>query len=152
MSVLSPVRVLLGLEDRIGKGRVGLVGHQRNALLTIRQQLYTHIQKLDFAFFDSRPTGKILSRIIGDINSLKDVLSNSVTTLIPDMITVIAVVGIMFTKNPKLAAASLISTPFMVGTCASEVAGIPKEKFQSECVYPRGYVRDADHQELHGGG
>ena len=85
-----------------------------NILLTIRQQLYTHIQKLDFAFFDSRPTGKILSRIIGDINSLKDVLSNSVTTLIPDMITVIAVVGIMFTKNPKLAAASLISTPFMV--------------------------------------
>ena len=77
-----------------------------NILLTIRQQLYTHIQKLDFAFFDSRPTGKILSRIIGDINSLKDVLSNSVTTLIPDMITVIAVVGIMFTKNPKLAAAS----------------------------------------------
>ena len=31
-------------------------------------------------------------------------------------------------------------------------AGIPKEKFQSECVYPRGYVRDADHQELYGGG
>ena len=65
-------------------------------LLTIRQQLYTHIQKLDFQFFDSRPTGKILSRIIGDINSLKDVLSNSVTTLIPDMVTVIAVVLILF--------------------------------------------------------
>lgn len=42
-------------------------------LLTIRQELYTHIQKLGFKFFDSRPTGKILSRIIGDINSLKDV-------------------------------------------------------------------------------
>ena len=83
-------------------------------LLTIRQQLYTHIQKLDFQFFDSRPTGKILSRIIGDINSLKDVLSNSVTTLIPDMVTVIAVVVIMFSKNAKLAAAALISTPLMV--------------------------------------
>ena len=43
-------------------------------LLTIRQELYTHIQTLDFQFFDSRPTGKILARIIGDINSLKDVL------------------------------------------------------------------------------
>ena len=43
-----------------------------------------HIQTLDFHFFDSRPTGKILSRIIGDINSLKDVLSNCVTTLIQD--------------------------------------------------------------------
>ena len=82
-------------------------------LLTIRQQLYTHIQKLDFRFFDSRPTGKILSRIIGDINSLKDVLSNCVTTLIPDGLTVIAVVMIMVWKNPKLALASLMTIPFM---------------------------------------
>lgn len=84
-----------------------------NILLTIRQELYTHIQKLDFAFFDSRPTGKILSRIIGDINSLKDVLSNFVTTLIPDMLTVFAVVAIMVAKNPRLALASLMTIPFM---------------------------------------
>lgn len=82
-------------------------------LLTIRQELYTHIQKLDFHFFDSRPTGKILSRIIGDINSLKDVLSNCVTTLIPDGLTVIAVVVIMVWKNPKLAFASMLTIPFM---------------------------------------
>lgn len=85
-----------------------------NVLVNIRQQLYTHIQTLDFKFFDSRPTGKILARIIGDINSLKDVLSNSVTTLIPDFITICAVVIIMFIKNPLLAAASLISIPFMI--------------------------------------
>ncbi len=84
-----------------------------NILLTIRQELYTHIQKLDFAFFDSRPTGKILSRIIGDINSLKDVLSNFVTTLIPDALTVVAVVAIMVGKNPRLALASLMTIPFM---------------------------------------
>ncbi len=83
-------------------------------LVTIRQQLYTHIQTLDFKFFDSRPTGKILARVIGDINSLKDVLSNSVTTLIPDFITICSVVGIMFFKNAKLAAAALISIPLMV--------------------------------------
>ncbi len=82
-------------------------------LLTIRQELYTHIQTLDFNFFDSRPTGKILARIIGDINSLKNVLSNSVTTLIPDFITICAVVGIMFAKDSVLAAASLISLPLM---------------------------------------
>ncbi|BBF43391.1 lipid A export ATP-binding/permease protein MsbA [Lachnospiraceae bacterium KM106-2] len=85
-----------------------------NILVTIRQQLYTHIQTLDFEFFDSRPTGKILARIIGDINSLKDVLSNSVTTLIPDFVTIVAVVVIMFVKNAALAAASLISLPFMI--------------------------------------
>lgn len=96
-------------------------------LLTIRQELYTHIQTLDFKFFDSRPTGKILSRIIGDINSLKDVLNNCVTTLIPDFLTVIAVVVIMFAKNPLLAAASLLSAPFMaVGTVLIELKAHPR--------------------------
>ncbi|MBQ9141357.1 MAG: ABC transporter ATP-binding protein, partial [Lachnospiraceae bacterium] len=83
-------------------------------LVTIRQELYTHIQTLDFHFFDSRPTGKILSRIIGDINSLKDVLGNSVTTLIPDFITITGVVVIMVLKNPKLTLASLCSTPLLL--------------------------------------
>lgn len=85
-----------------------------SVLLTIRQELYTHIQTLDFHFFDSRPTGKILSRIIGDINSLKDVLSNSVTTLIPDFITICAVVAIMLMKNPVLALASLSTLPVLL--------------------------------------
>lgn len=83
-------------------------------LVTIRQELYTHIQTLDLHFFDSRPTGKILARIIGDINSLKDVLNNFVTTLIPDFTTVVAVAVIMFVKNPVLAAASLCSLPLMM--------------------------------------
>lgn len=82
-------------------------------LVTIRQELYTHIQTLDLQFFDSRPTGKILARIIGDINSLKEVLNNFVTTLLPDFATVAAVAAIMFIKNPVLAGASLCSLPFM---------------------------------------
>ena len=82
-------------------------------LLTIRQELYTHIQTLDLQFFDSRPTGKILSRIIGDINSLKDVLNNFIVTMIPELVTVVAVVIIMFAKSPVLAAASLSTLPFM---------------------------------------
>ncbi len=83
-------------------------------LLDIRQQLYEHIQTLSFSFFDSRPTGKILARIIGDVNSLKNVLTNSVTTLIPDFITICGVVVIMLIKDWKLALASLSSIPLMM--------------------------------------
>lgn len=80
----------------------------------LRQQLYDHIQKLDLKFFDSRPSGKILARIIGDTNSLKDIIENAVTTLIPNLITVVAVMAIMFVKNWKLALAALSSLPFMI--------------------------------------
>lgn len=107
--------ILNGVMIVLVKARMYIMAKVCNkVLVTIRQQLYTHIQTLDFNFFDSRPTGKILARIIGDINSLKDVLSNSVKTLIPDFITICAVVGIMFVKNAYLAAAALISLPLMI--------------------------------------
>ena len=83
-------------------------------LMTIRQELYEHIQTLSFAFFDSRPTGKILARIIGDVNALKDVLNNFITTLIPEFITVAGVVFIMFVKDWRLAMASLSTIPMMM--------------------------------------
>lgn len=86
-----------------------------HVLLTIRQELYTHMQKLSFSFFDKLPTGKILSRVIGDVNSLKNVLSNSVTTLIPDFITLVTVIIIMLSINIKLALASFISLPLLFG-------------------------------------
>lgn len=83
-------------------------------LLNIREELYCHIQTLSFGFFDSRPTGKILARIIGDVNSLKDVLSDSVTKLIPDFLTVVCVAVIMLIKNFKLAMAALLTLPILV--------------------------------------
>ncbi|MCM1107058.1 MAG: ABC transporter ATP-binding protein/permease [Blautia sp.] len=83
-------------------------------LLEIRQELYEHIQKLSFSFFDSRPTGKILARIIGDVNSLKEVLTNAVTTLVPDFVTVAGVVVIMAAKDWRLTLASLCTIPLMI--------------------------------------
>lgn len=109
LDVILNLLMILGI-----KARMYIMAKVCNSILvTIRQELYTHIQTLDFQFFDSRPMGKILARIIGDINSLKDVLNNFVTTLIPDFVTVAAVAAIMFVKNPVLAAAALCSLPVM---------------------------------------
>lgn len=83
-------------------------------LLDIRTKLYEHIQTLTFSFFDSRPTGKILSRVIGDVNSLKQVLSNTVTILIPDFVCICGVIIIMFAKDWRLALASLCSIPILM--------------------------------------
>lgn len=86
------------------------------ALMTIRDQLYIHIQSLSFKFFDSRPTGKILARIIGDVNSLKAVLNDGVTTLIPDFVMLIAVTAIMIVKDWRLALAALLMMPILLVT------------------------------------
>lgn len=85
-----------------------------DVLMVIRQDLYEHIQTLSFSFFDSRPTGKILARVIGDVNSLKEVLTNAVTTLIPDFVTVVGVVVIMAIKDLPLTLAALCTIPLMI--------------------------------------
>lgn len=82
-------------------------------LMKIRQEMYEHIQTLSFSFFDGIPSGKILARIIGDVNSLKDVLIKAVTTLIPEAVTIIGVLVIMFVKDFKLAIASLCTLPLL---------------------------------------
>ena len=82
-------------------------------LLNIRQQLYSHIQKLSFSFFDNRPVGKILARVMGDVNSLQELFTNSITTLIPDSLSLICVAIIMFCINFKLALASIIILPLL---------------------------------------
>lgn len=97
------------------KGRMYLMAKVSNKILvTIRDELYTHLQTLGLKFYDSLPAGKILSRVIEDVNSLKGVLQDLVVTLLPQFITLTAVVVIMFIKNPPLAAATLISTPILI--------------------------------------
>lgn len=112
---LGAAAVVLFLLFLMGtKIRMRLMAEVSNkVLLNIREELYRHIQTLGFGFFDSRPTGKILARIIGDVNSLKDVLSDSVTQLIPDLLTVICVAVIMLVKNYQLAMAALLTLPIL---------------------------------------
>lgn len=101
------------------KGRIIMMSRVTNQiLLTIRQQLYSHIQKLSFSFFDNRPVGKILARIIGDVNSLNDLFTNSVTNLIPDLATILAVMIIMMSMNVQLGLLALICLPVLVGFMA----------------------------------
>ncbi len=83
-------------------------------LLKIRQELYGHIQKLSFNFFDHRPVGKILARVVGDVNSLKDILINSVVTLIPDFVQIVITLVIMFILNAKLAIAAVVMLPVLI--------------------------------------
>lgn len=85
-----------------------------NILLNIRQELYVHIQKLSFSFFDDRPVGKILARVVGDVNSLSELFSNAVTTLIPQTLTIISVAAIMFYLNPSLALISITVLPLLL--------------------------------------
>ncbi len=114
------ILVLIALALNVGKVilvkiRMYMMSRMSNSIIqSIRVEAFTHLQTLGFKFFDSRPTGKILSRVMGDVNSLKQVHQNFVITLLPDFITVVAVMVIMLVKDPKLALASMVGLPVLI--------------------------------------
>lgn len=82
-------------------------------LINIRHELYTHIQKFSFSFFDNRPVGKILARVMGDVNALQDLFNTSVTNLVPELLSLISVTLMMFWMNYKLALWSITILPIL---------------------------------------
>ena len=112
LSVLAIIlNVALALLTRLRMYLMALMSN--DVLIKIRLQLYEHLQKLGLRFYDSRPAGKIIARVMGDVNSLKGVLSDTVTTLLPQFFTLVAVMVIMFSKDVILATACLISFPLL---------------------------------------
>lgn len=113
--IISAVLLVFNLVSLFAsKLRIMIMARITNkVLLEIRQELYNHIQKLSFSFFDNRPVGKILARVIGDVNSLQDLFTNSITSFIPEVLTLICVTVIMFSMNVKLALVSICILPFL---------------------------------------
>lgn len=91
-----------------------MMSHLSNDVVCkIRKQLYVHIQNLGVDFFDSRPAGKILARVTGDVNSLKDVFSSAITKLVPEFLTVVVVLVVMVCVNPLLTLSAVAAIPII---------------------------------------
>ena len=86
----------------------------QEVLFRLRQDLFNHIQKLSFTFYDSRPAGKILVRIINDVNSLSDLLTNGIINVVTDVFTLIVALAFMFSIHFRLALITLTTVPLMV--------------------------------------
>ncbi len=86
----------------------------QSVLYNIRRDLFVHLQKLPFAYYDSRPHGKILVRVVNYVNSLSDLLSNGIISVITDMFTLIAIIGFMLFLNVRLAMVCLAGLPVLI--------------------------------------
>ncbi|MFP3722206.1 ABC transporter ATP-binding protein [Niallia circulans] len=85
----------------------------QNILKDMRLDIFQHLQKLPFSYFDNRPHGKILIRVVNYINTLSDLLSNGLINLISDIISVIITLMFMFAIDAKLTLYSLALLPIL---------------------------------------
>ena len=80
----------------------------------IRSDLFAHLQKLPFTYYDSRPAGKILVRVINYVNSVSDILSNGIINMILEIINLIFIVVFMFSTDVTLATVIVAGLPFFI--------------------------------------
>ena len=83
-------------------------------IVTIRKEVFTKLQALPFTYFDSRPHGKILIRVVNYVNSLSDLLSNGVIQLISDLFTLIVIVCFMLAIDVKLTLVCMAVLPILL--------------------------------------
>ncbi len=86
----------------------------RSAIADLRQYLFNHIQDLSFNFFDTRSAGKIMVRVINDVNSLNDLLTNGIVNVFIDCVTIVLLLVLMLAVNWKLTLISLSILPFLL--------------------------------------
>jgi ATP-binding cassette subfamily B protein len=80
---------------------------------TIRRQMFDHLQKLSLAFYDRNEVGRIMSRILNDVGSLENLLSNGLLLVFADLITLVGIVIILLSLNLKLALITMTVIPLL---------------------------------------
>src|SRR5207245_5070650 len=102
---VSPPRTAPGSGQLYTRERTG-----QNVILALRTRLFAHIQSLDSAFFDRYPVGRLMTRVTTDVESLADLFSSGVVSLLGDSVKLVAIVIILWWLNWRLALVT-----FMVG-------------------------------------
>ena len=83
-------------------------------IFDIRRDLFHHLQELPFSYYDSRPAGKILVRVINYVNSVSDILSNGIINSILEIINVAVIIVFMYSVDATLATVVVSGLPVFI--------------------------------------
>lgn len=83
----------------------------QNIVHDIRKDLFDHLQTLPFSYYDNRPQGKILVRVVHYVNSVSDALSNGILNFIIEIINIVFIIIFMFQVSVPLAAITVAGLP-----------------------------------------
>lgn len=83
-------------------------------ILTIRKELYAHIQSLSSRYFDLTPVGKLVTRVTNDVEALNEMYSGILVNLFRNIIKIAALAGVMLLLDARLALFSFLLLPIVV--------------------------------------
>ncbi|MBP3389293.1 MAG: ABC transporter ATP-binding protein [Clostridia bacterium] len=106
--------LLLNILCTLIRSRI-MVKVSQGIIFDIRRDLFAHLQKLPFTYYDNRPAGKILVRVVNYVNSVSDMLSNGIVNMLLEILNLIVIAVFMFQTNARLAAVIVAGLPFFMG-------------------------------------
>lgn len=86
----------------------------QDVIFDIRTDLFEHLQRLSFEYYDNRPHGKILVRIINYVNSVSDLLSNGIINFVLELFNLVFIVVFMFAMHWQMALVIIAGLPVLV--------------------------------------
>ena len=80
----------------------------------LRMEIVRHLQKMDVAFFDKNPVGRLMTRVTSDVDALNELFTSGVISVFQDICTLSGIIVILFLMNYKLALAVFSILPLLV--------------------------------------
>lgn len=83
-------------------------------IFNIRQEIFTHLQKMSLKFFDINPVGRLVTRVTNDTETLNDMYTNVLVSVLKDVFILVGIVAILLSMNIKLTFVMLALMPVVV--------------------------------------
>ena len=84
------------------------------AMFDLRRQLMEHLQRLDLAFYDRNPVGRLVTRVTTDVDVLNDLFASGLVTILGDVLVLTFIVAIMFRLSPRVTLIMLAAMPLVI--------------------------------------
>ena len=121
-----------------------MVNVTQGTLRNIRIQLFTHMESLPIKYFDSNPHGDIMSVYTNDVDTLRQMLSQSIPQLVSSAITIVSVVASMCMMSLPLTLVTMVMVALML-FCTKKITGMSGKYFiaqQRDLGKVNGYIEE----------
>ena len=112
MAVLLAASIIVSVIFATVRSRI-MTAVGQDIIFDIRSDLFEHLQRLSFEYYDSRPHGKILVRVINYVNNVSDILINGIINFILEIFNLVFIVIFMFAMHWQMALVIMAGVPLL---------------------------------------
>lgn len=140
---LMAVVYVLGVGATYLQGRI-MISVSQGTLKRIREHLFRKVQKLPVRYFDTNPTGDIMSRFTNDVDIIGEMLNSTLVQIFSGTITLIGTLALMLYTNWVLAVVTIVVSPIIakIGTAIADKSRKYFMKQQTDLGKVNGYIEE----------